>query len=100
VASLVDSKLAQQHAANNDYGNGWLKTHSAGSAAPAQLKLVVVNHRKLLVDIVRRPAKLAQNKRGRFKLNKAPSFILGEFGWTPDNIDQQFTVINDHQLEP
>jgi peptide/nickel transport system substrate-binding protein len=33
------------------------------------------------------------------KLNKAPSFILGEFGWTPDNIDQQFTVINDHQLE-
>uniref|UniRef100_UPI001FF0D674 ABC transporter substrate-binding protein n=5 Tax=Erwiniaceae TaxID=1903409 RepID=UPI001FF0D674 len=33
------------------------------------------------------------------KLNKAPSFILGEFGWTPENIDQQFTVINDHQLE-
>lgn len=32
------------------------------------------------------------------KLNKAPSFILGEFGWTPDNIDSQFTVINDHQL--
>ena len=32
------------------------------------------------------------------KLNKAPSFILGEFGWTPENIDQQFTVINDHQL--
>ncbi|UYK96146.1 ABC transporter substrate-binding protein [Pantoea stewartii] len=33
------------------------------------------------------------------KLNKAPSFILSEFGWTPENIDQQFTVINDHQLE-
>ncbi|WP_312829461.1 ABC transporter substrate-binding protein [Pantoea anthophila] len=33
------------------------------------------------------------------KLNKAPSFILGEFGWTPENIDQQFTVISDHQLE-
>lgn len=32
------------------------------------------------------------------KLNKAPSFILGEFGWTPDNIDSQFTVANDHQL--
>lgn len=32
------------------------------------------------------------------KLNKAPSFILGEFGWTPDNIDSQFTVIDDHQL--
>ena len=23
------------------------------------------------------------------KLNKAPSFILGEFGWTPDNVEQQ-----------
>ena len=33
------------------------------------------------------------------KLNKAPSFILGEFGWTPDNIDSQFTALNDHQLE-
>jgi peptide/nickel transport system substrate-binding protein len=33
------------------------------------------------------------------RLNKAPSFILGEFGWTPENIDQQFTVINDHQFE-
>lgn len=33
------------------------------------------------------------------KLNKAPSFILSEFGWTPENIDQQFTVNNDHQLE-
>ncbi|RPE04488.1 ABC transporter substrate-binding protein [Candidatus Pantoea deserta] len=33
------------------------------------------------------------------KLNKAPSFILGEFGWTPDNVDSQFRVVNDHQLE-
>ncbi|MEZ3500229.1 ABC transporter substrate-binding protein [Pantoea sp. KPR_PJ] len=33
------------------------------------------------------------------KLNKAPSFILAEFGWTPANVDSQFTVINEHQLE-
>jgi len=33
VASVIDSKVAQQHASNNDYGNGWLRTHSAGSAA-------------------------------------------------------------------
>ncbi|WP_017350096.1 ABC transporter substrate-binding protein [Pantoea sp. A4] len=33
------------------------------------------------------------------KLNKAPSFILGEFGWTPDNIDSQLKVLNDHQVE-
>lgn len=33
VASVVDSKLVQQHASNNDFGNGWLRTHSAGSAA-------------------------------------------------------------------
>ncbi len=33
VASIVDSKLAQQHASNNDFGNGWLRTHSAGSAS-------------------------------------------------------------------
>jgi len=33
------------------------------------------------------------------KLNKAPSFILAEFGWTPENISSQFTVVNDHQLE-
>ncbi|WP_338570903.1 ABC transporter substrate-binding protein [Erwinia billingiae] len=35
VASIVDSKLAEQHAVNHDFGNGWLKTHSAGSAAYA-----------------------------------------------------------------
>lgn len=33
------------------------------------------------------------------RLNKAPSFILAEFGWTPENIDAQFTALNDHQLE-
>ncbi|MGE9551929.1 ABC transporter substrate-binding protein [Erwinia amylovora] len=33
VASVVDSKLVQQHASNHDFGNGWLRTHSAGSAA-------------------------------------------------------------------
>ncbi|MDF2915751.1 MAG: transporter substrate-binding protein [Pantoea agglomerans] len=35
VSSIVDSKLAQEHASNNDYGNSWLKVHSAGSAAYA-----------------------------------------------------------------
>ncbi|WP_067705105.1 ABC transporter substrate-binding protein [Erwinia sp. ErVv1] len=35
VASVVDSKLAQQHASNGDFGNGWLRNHSAGSAAYA-----------------------------------------------------------------
>ncbi len=33
------------------------------------------------------------------QLNKAPSFILAEFGWTPDNIATQFHVVNDKQLE-
>lgn len=33
IASIVDSKLTQSHASNNDFGNGWLRTHSAGSAA-------------------------------------------------------------------
>lgn len=33
------------------------------------------------------------------QLNKAPSFILAEFGWTPANIASQFRVLNDHQLE-
>jgi len=33
VASIVDSKLAQQHASNQDYGNGWLRDHSAGGGA-------------------------------------------------------------------
>ncbi|MBP2170055.1 peptide/nickel transport system substrate-binding protein [Erwinia toletana] len=33
VASIVDSKLVQQHARDNDFGNGWLRTRSAGSAA-------------------------------------------------------------------
>ncbi len=33
------------------------------------------------------------------QLNKAPSFILAEFGWTPENIANQFKVLNDHQLE-
>lgn len=33
------------------------------------------------------------------KLNKTPSFILGEFGWTPQNIDAQFTRRGDHQVE-
>jgi len=30
---VVDSKTVQQHVANNDLGNGWLHTHSAGSGA-------------------------------------------------------------------
>jgi len=33
------------------------------------------------------------------QLNKAPSFILAEFGWTNENIASQFKVLNDHQLE-
>ena len=33
------------------------------------------------------------------QLNKAPSFILAEFGWTRENIASQFKVLNDHQLE-
>ena len=33
VASVVDSKTVQQHVANNDLGNGWLHTNSAGSGA-------------------------------------------------------------------
>ncbi|WP_312181194.1 ABC transporter substrate-binding protein [Pantoea sp. CTOTU46764] len=33
------------------------------------------------------------------QLNKAPSFILAEFGWTHENIASQFKVLNDHQLE-
>lgn len=33
------------------------------------------------------------------KLNKAPSFILAEFGWTPENIDAQFSRLDAHRLE-
>ncbi|WP_034948693.1 ABC transporter substrate-binding protein [Erwinia oleae] len=33
VASIVDGKLATQHQQQDDKGNGWLRTHSAGSAA-------------------------------------------------------------------
>ena len=31
VGSVVDQKLVLEHEANGDLGNGWLKTHSAGS---------------------------------------------------------------------
>lgn len=33
VASIVDSKLLASHQAGNDFGNGWLRSHSAGSGA-------------------------------------------------------------------
>ncbi|CAI0746016.1 ABC transporter substrate-binding protein [Serratia entomophila] len=33
------------------------------------------------------------------KLNKAPSFILGEFGWTPDNVESQLKKQGDNQLQ-
>lgn len=33
VASTLDSKLVQQHTSAQDFGNGWLRTHSAGSAS-------------------------------------------------------------------
>jgi peptide/nickel transport system substrate-binding protein len=33
VGSVVDEKVAMAHASNGDFGNGWLKTHSAGSGA-------------------------------------------------------------------
>ena len=38
VASIVDSKLVQSHAVNGDDGNGWLRTHSAGSG-PFRLRV-------------------------------------------------------------
>lgn len=31
IASVVDSVEVQKHATNDDYGNAWLRTHSAGS---------------------------------------------------------------------
>ncbi|MGK9169790.1 ABC transporter substrate-binding protein [Inquilinus limosus] len=31
VASVVDSKLVEEHAKNGDFGHDWLNTHSAGS---------------------------------------------------------------------
>ena len=33
VGSVVDSKVAMEHEAAGDMGNGWLKTNSAGSGA-------------------------------------------------------------------
>ncbi|GKW25743.1 ABC transporter substrate-binding protein [Pectobacterium polonicum] len=33
------------------------------------------------------------------KLNKTPVFILGELGWTPENIDAQFTQLSNNELE-
>ncbi len=33
VGSVVDEKVAMAHASNGDFGNGWLKTNSAGSGA-------------------------------------------------------------------
>ncbi|MFC0179126.1 ABC transporter substrate-binding protein [Thorsellia kenyensis] len=33
------------------------------------------------------------------KLNKAPAFILGVLGYTPDNIDRQFTKIDDKTVK-
>ncbi len=33
IAGIVDSKLLKEHEKNGDFGNGWLKTHSAGSGA-------------------------------------------------------------------
>lgn len=33
IASVVDQKEAQAHEAGGDFGNAWLKTHSAGSGA-------------------------------------------------------------------
>lgn len=33
IASIVDEKLVAPNAKNNDFGNEWLKMHSAGSGA-------------------------------------------------------------------
>lgn len=33
IASIVDQKEAQSHEVNGDFGNGWLKTHSAGTGS-------------------------------------------------------------------
>lgn len=33
------------------------------------------------------------------KLNKAPSFILGEFGWTPENVESQLKKLSDNQVQ-
>jgi peptide/nickel transport system substrate-binding protein len=31
VSSVVDAATVKQHEENNDFGNGWLKQHSAGT---------------------------------------------------------------------
>jgi peptide/nickel transport system substrate-binding protein len=33
IASIVDEKQVAPNAKDNDFGNGWLKMHSAGSGA-------------------------------------------------------------------
>lgn len=33
ISYIVDSKVVKSHEKNGDWGNGWLKTHSAGSGA-------------------------------------------------------------------
>ena len=50
IASVVDSVEVQKHVANDDYGNAWLRTHSAGSGpftlnrwAPNELVILEAN---------------------------------------------------------
>jgi peptide/nickel transport system substrate-binding protein len=48
IASIVDSKAVQPNAKDGDYGNGWLKMHSAGSG-PFKMR-VYQPHQAIVLD--------------------------------------------------
>lgn len=48
IASIVDSRTVLTHVSDNDYGNGWLRTHAAGSG-PFSLR-VYQPHEAIVLD--------------------------------------------------
>jgi peptide/nickel transport system substrate-binding protein len=55
VASIVDSTVAQANAQNGDSGNGWLRTHSAGSG-PFKIRQYLPHEALVLDANTRSPA--------------------------------------------
>jgi len=45
-----------------------------------------------------RPEDVAFSLRRVVKLNKTPAFILAQFGWTPDNVDELIEVVGSRQV--
>jgi peptide/nickel transport system substrate-binding protein len=80
VAGIVEKAVAEAHAVNGDFGNGWLKTNSAGSGAYKLTSWVASDHILLDVNPHFSPAPAMKRIAIRHVADPSSQFLLLEKG--------------------